>query len=91
MLFSLMVAFVVTPWAALKVLRGMQARPTRRGIRDAPLTDEKRPPVRAWPTHFHPSLQSHHASAAASQLAMGLLAVVAGLTVGSMGSSESAP
>ena len=42
MLFSLMVAFAVTPWAALKMLRG-HARHTEHAAEfvDAPLTDEE--------------------------------------------------
>ena len=42
MLFSLMVAFAVTPWAALKVLRGHFHRdPKSPAFVDAPLTDEE--------------------------------------------------
>ncbi|HVZ20503.1 MAG TPA: efflux RND transporter permease subunit, partial [Vicinamibacterales bacterium] len=42
MLFSLLVAFVVTPWAALKVLRGHAKHATdASAFIDAPLTDEE--------------------------------------------------
>ncbi|HWA87683.1 MAG TPA: efflux RND transporter permease subunit [Opitutus sp.] len=42
MLFSLLVAFVVTPWAALKVLRGHARRAAgASAFVDAPLTDEE--------------------------------------------------
>ena len=89
MLFSLMVAFVVTPWAALKVLRGhAAARPTRRGIRRRP-ADRRGRGGRggAWPIHSSPGSTSRimRPLLDASQLALGFLAVVAGLTVGSMG------
>ena len=42
MLFSLVVAFAVTPWAALKILRGhFHPDPRAAGFVDAPLTDEE--------------------------------------------------
>jgi multidrug efflux pump subunit AcrB len=50
MLFSLMVAFAVTPWAALKVLRGHFTRdPASTSFVDAPLTEEEESADEAMP------------------------------------------
>ena len=88
MLFSLLVAFVVTPWAALKVLRG-HARHAELAAEfvDAPLTDEEDAAgevmagtffTRAYSRIMRPLL-------AHRRWRWAFLAVVAGLTVGSMG------
>ena len=68
MLFSLLVAFVVTPWAALKVLRGhARHAEARRGVRRRPAAPRRtrRPGSQAMPdTFFTRALQPHDAAVA---------------------------
>jgi multidrug efflux pump subunit AcrB len=88
MLFSLMVAFVVTPWAALKVLRGHARHAELAGeFIDAPLTDEEEAAGEAMADTF---FTRHYSRIMRPLLAHRswrwvFLAVVAGLTVGSVG------
>ena len=88
MLFSLMVAFVVTPWAALKVLRG-HARHAELAAEfvDAPLTDEEEAAGEAMPDTFFTRLYSRlmRPLLAHRSWRWAFLAVVFGLTVGSVG------
>ena len=89
MLFSLMVAFAVTPWAALKVLRGHARHPghaaefvdTTAAREDEETADEAMPDnffTRAYSRVMRPLL-AHRGRRWA------FLAVVAGLTVGAIG------
>ncbi len=88
MLFSLLVAFAVTPWAALKLLGG-HAKPTAGAAAfvDAPLTEEEEAADQAIPEtaftrlyqRFMRPLLEHRSWRWA------FLAVVAAATVGSMG------
>jgi multidrug efflux pump subunit AcrB len=88
MLFSLMVAFVVTPWAALKVLRG-HARHGELAAEfvDAPLTDEEEAAQESMPNTFFTRLygRTMRPLIAHRSRRWAFLAVVAGLTVGSIG------
>jgi len=88
MLFSLMVAFVVTPWAALKVLRG-HARHAQLAAEfvDAPLTDEEEAASEGMADTFFTRLYSRIMRPLLTHRSWrwAFLAVVAGLTVGSMG------
>ena len=88
MLFSLMVAFVVTPWAALKVLRG-HARHAELAAEfvDAPLTDEEEAASENMADTFFTRLYSRIMRPLLTHRSWRwvFLAVVAGLTVGSMG------
>jgi multidrug efflux pump subunit AcrB len=88
MLFSLLVAFAVTPWAALKVLKGhFRPDPQAAGFVDAPLSEEEEAADEAMPDtaftrlyqRFMRPLLDHRTWRWA------FLAVVAALTVGSMG------
>ncbi len=88
MLFSLLVAFAVTPWAALKILRGHARHdPQAAGFVDAPLSEEEEAADETMPDtaftrlylRFMRPLLDHRAWRWA------FLAVVAALTVGSMG------
>ncbi|MEX2043787.1 MAG: efflux RND transporter permease subunit [Opitutus sp.] len=88
MLFSLLVAFAVTPWAALKILRGHARHdPQAAGFVDAPLTEEEEAADETMPDtaftrlyqRFMRPLLEHRSWRWA------FLAVVAALTVGSMG------
>ena len=88
MLFSLLVAFAVTPWAALKVLRG-HAKHTADAAAfvDAPLTEEEEAADETMPDtaftriyrRFMRPLIAHR------KWRWAFLAVVAALTVGSVG------
>ncbi len=88
MLFSLMVAFVVTPWAALKVLRG-HAKHAQLAAEfvDAPLTDEEEAAGEGMADTFFTRLYSRIMRPLLTHRSWrwAFLAVVAGLTVGSMG------
>ena len=88
MLFSLMVAFVVTPWAALKVLRG-HARHAELAAEfvDAPLTDEEEAASEGMADTFFTRLYSRIMRPLLTHRSWrwAFLAGVAGLTVGSMG------
>jgi multidrug efflux pump subunit AcrB len=88
MIFSLMVAFVVTPWAALKVLRG-HARHAELAAEfvDAPLTDEEEAASEGVADTFFTRLYSRIMRPLLTHRSWrwAFLAVVAGLTVGSMG------
>jgi len=88
MLFSLMVAFVVTPWAALKVLRG-HAKHAQLAAEfvDAPLTDEEEAAGEGMADAFFTRLYSRIMRPLLTHRSWrwAFLAVVAGLTVGSMG------
>jgi multidrug efflux pump subunit AcrB len=89
MLFSLMVAFAVTPWAALKVLRGHARRAGHAAeFVDAPLTDEEETEEdETMPDTFFARLYSRVMRPLRDHRGRrwAFLAVVAGLTVGSMG------
>ncbi|MBI2511829.1 MAG: efflux RND transporter permease subunit [Opitutae bacterium] len=82
MLFSLLVAFAVTPWAALKILRGHRPHGATPEFTDAPMQDEDAMPdtafTRLYQRFMRPLLE--HRS-----WRWAFLAVVAFLTVGSMG------
>ncbi|MDD2763180.1 MAG: efflux RND transporter permease subunit [Opitutaceae bacterium] len=88
MLFSLMVAFAVTPWAALKVLRG-HAKRTESAAEfvDAPLTDEEEAADEAMPDTFFTRLYSRVMRPLLGHRGRRwvFLGVVAGLTVGALG------
>ena len=88
MLFSLMVAFVVTPWAALKVLRG-HARHAELAAEfvDAPLTDEEEAASEGVADTFFTRRYSRVMRPLLTHRSWrwAFLAGVAGLTVGSMG------
>jgi multidrug efflux pump subunit AcrB len=88
MLFSLMVAFVVTPWAALKVLRG-HAKHAQLAAEfvDAPLTDEEEAAGEGMADTFFTRLYSRIMRPLLTHRSWrwAFLAVVAGLTIGSMG------
>ena len=88
MLFSLMVAFVVTPWAALKVLRGHARHPELAAeFVNAPLTDEEEAAGEGMPDTFFTRLYSRimRPLLAHRSWRWAFLAVVTGLTVGSVG------
>jgi multidrug efflux pump subunit AcrB len=88
MVFSLMVAFVVTPWAALKVLRG-HARHAELAAEfvDAPLTDEEEAASEGMADTFFTRLYSRIMRPLLEHRSWrwAFLAVVTGLTVGSIG------
>lgn len=82
MLFSLLVAFAVTPWAALKILRGHRPHGANPEFTDAPVHDEDAMPDTAFTrlyTRVMRPLLEHRSWRWA------FLAGVAALTVGSMG------
>ncbi|MDI1319936.1 MAG: efflux RND transporter permease subunit, partial [bacterium] len=87
MIFSLLVAFVVTPWAALQMLRGhAKSDPNAAGFVDAPLTEEEEAADETMPDtaftrlyqRFMQPLLSHRGWRWA------FLVVVAAATVGAM-------
>jgi multidrug efflux pump subunit AcrB len=88
MLFSLLVAFAVTPWAALKVLRGRGGHAAEATeFVDAPLTEEEEAANEAMPDTWFTRVYQRvmrplldHRS-----LRWGFLAGVAGATVAAMG------
>ncbi len=86
MLFSLLVAFAVTPWAALKVLRGHRVHAAHAGeFVDAPAPeegDDQAAPDTAF-TRIYRRLMTPLLERRSLRLAF--LAVVAGLTVGAIG------
>jgi multidrug efflux pump subunit AcrB len=89
MLFSLLIAFAVTPWAALKVLRG-HARHSEHAAEfiDAPLTDEEEAAdADAMPDNMFTRLYRRVMDPLLAHRGRrwAFLAVVAGLTAGAMG------
>ncbi|MFZ5494626.1 MAG: efflux RND transporter permease subunit [Verrucomicrobiota bacterium] len=88
MLFSLLVAFAVTPWAALKILRG-HARPDPQaaGFVDAPLNEEEEAADEAMPDTAFTRLYQRCMRPLLDHRAWrwAFLAIVAALTVGSLG------
>ncbi|HZL45745.1 MAG TPA: efflux RND transporter permease subunit [Opitutaceae bacterium] len=88
MLFSLLVAFAVTPWAALKVLRG-HARPAGHATEfvDAPLTDEEEAADESTSDTAFTRLYRRVMGPLLAHRGWrwAFLAVVAGLTAGSVG------
>ncbi|MDD3179912.1 MAG: efflux RND transporter permease subunit [Opitutaceae bacterium] len=88
MLFSLLVAFAVTPWAAIKVLRG-HARHNGHSTEfiDAPLTEEEEAADETMPDTLFTRLYRRFMEPLLAHRSWrwAFLAVVAGLTVGSMG------
>jgi multidrug efflux pump subunit AcrB len=88
MVFSLMVAFAVTPWAALKVLRGHAAHSEHAAeYVDAPASEDEAGGDEAMPNTFFTRLYSRVMSPLLGHRGgrWAFLAVVAGLTVGAMG------
>ncbi len=88
MLFSLMVAFAVTPWAALKVLRGHVHRdPEAAGFVDAPLTEEEEAADETMPDNRFTRLYQRAMRPLIEHRAWrwGFLAIVAAATVAAMG------
>ena len=89
MLFSLLVAFAVTPWAALKVLRGHSRPGGHAGeFVDAPLTDEEEAAdADAMPDNLFTRVYRRVMGPLLAHRGWrwAFLAVVAGLTVGSAG------
>jgi multidrug efflux pump subunit AcrB len=88
MLFSLMVAFVVTPWAALKVLRGHAKHPElAAGFVDTTSAREDEEGDQAMPDTFFTRLYSRVMRPLLEhrRRRWAFLAVVAGLTVGALG------
>jgi multidrug efflux pump subunit AcrB len=88
MLFSLLVAFAVTPWAALKVLRGhgAHAREATEFV-DAPLSDEEEAADEAMPDTWFTRLYERVMRPLLDHRGWrwGFLAIVAGATAISMG------
>ena len=88
MLFSLLVAFAVTPWAALKILRG-HARPVgdAAAFVDAPLTEEEEAADETMPDTAFTRLYQRVMRPLIAHRAWRwtFLGVVAGATVGAMG------
>jgi multidrug efflux pump subunit AcrB len=89
MLFSLLIAFAVTPWAALKMLRG-HARPSEHAAEfiDAPLTDEEEAAdADAMPENRFTRIYRRVMDPLLAHRGWrwAFLAVVAGLTAGAMG------
>ena len=88
MLFSLLVAFAITPWAALKILRG-HARPVgdAAAFVDAPLTEEEEAADETMPDTAFTRLYQRVMRPLIAHRAWRwtFLGVVAGATVGAMG------
>ncbi|MBI5768431.1 MAG: efflux RND transporter permease subunit [Verrucomicrobia bacterium] len=87
MLFSLLVAFAVTPWAALKVLKGHAKRdPQAAEFVDAPLSDEEEAADEAMPDTWFTRLYQRFMRPLIDHRGWrwAFLAVVAAATVGSM-------
>jgi multidrug efflux pump subunit AcrB len=88
MLFSLLVAFAVTPWAALKVLKGHFHRdPEAAEFVDAPLTDEEEAADETIPATWFTRLYQRFMRPLIERrgLRWSFLAAVAAATVGAMG------
>ncbi|MBI3885173.1 MAG: efflux RND transporter permease subunit, partial [Opitutae bacterium] len=82
MLFSLVVAFTITPWAALKILRGHHARSAHAGeFVDAP-PDGTAPAAGTWFTRLYRRVMTPLLDHRGWR--WGFLAVIAVLTVGAM-------
>ncbi len=87
MVFSLIVAFAVTPWAALKVLRGHAKHTTdAAAFVDAPLTDEEEAADESMPDTWFTRLYQRAMRPLIAHRAWrwAFLAVVAAATVGAM-------
>jgi multidrug efflux pump subunit AcrB len=88
MLFSLLVAFAVTPWAALKILRGHAIRQgDAAAFVDAPLSEEEEMADEAMPDTWFSRLYQRVMRPLLDHRAWrwAFLLVVAGATVGAMG------
>jgi multidrug efflux pump subunit AcrB len=88
MLFSLLVAFAVTPWAALKILRGHAHRdPQAAEFIDAPLTEEEEAADETMPDTMFTRLYQRFMRPLIEHRSWrwAFLAVVAAATVASMG------
>ena len=88
MLFSLLVAFTVTPWAALKVLRGRAARAGEASeFVDAPPSEEEEAADEPMPDTWFTRLYQRAMRPLLDHRAWrwGFLAAVAGATAGAMG------
>ena len=88
MLFSLLVAFVVTPWAALKILRGhARSDSNAAAFVDAPLTEEEEAAEETLPDTAFTRLYQRFMSPLLDHRAWrwAFLLIVAAATVGSMG------
>jgi multidrug efflux pump subunit AcrB len=88
MLFSLLVAFAVTPWAALKILRGhTKNRGHAAEFIDAPLTEEEAAADEAMPNTGFTRLYSRLMRPLLDHRGWrwGFLAIIAAATVGAMG------
>ncbi len=87
MIFSLLVAFVVTPWAALQMLRGHARHdPQAAGFVDAPLTEEEEAADETMPDTFFSRLYQRFMGPLLAHRSWrwAFLAVVAATTVGAM-------
>jgi len=87
MIFSLLVAFVVTPWAALQMLRGHARHdPQAAGFVDAPLTEEEEAADETMPDTFFTRLYQRFMGPLLAHRGWrwAFLAVVAATTVGAM-------
>ncbi|MBM3854174.1 MAG: efflux RND transporter permease subunit, partial [Verrucomicrobia bacterium] len=87
MIFSLLVAFAVTPWAALKILRGhTKHTPDAAAFVDAPLSDETEAASEAVPENMFTRLYSRFMRPLLDHRAWrwAFLLVVAAATAGSM-------
>jgi multidrug efflux pump subunit AcrB len=88
MLFSLLVAFVVTPWAALKILRGhARSDSNAAAFVDAPLTEEEEAAEETLPDTAFTRLYQRFMSPLLDHRARrwAFLAIVTAATVASMG------
>jgi multidrug efflux pump subunit AcrB len=88
MLFSLLVAFAVTPWAALKILRGHASRPAQAAaFIDSPLTEEEEAAEEATPDTRFTRLYQRAMRPLLDHRAWrwGFLLVVAAATAGAIG------
>jgi len=88
MLFSLLVAFAVTPWAALKILKGHASRPAHAAaFIDSPLTEEEEAAEEATPDTWFARLYQRAMRPLLDHRSWrwGFLLVVAAATVGAMG------
>ena len=88
MLFSLLVAFAVTPWAALKILRGHASRTAQAAVFvDSPLTEEEEAAEEATPDTWFTRLYRRAMRPLLDHRAWrwGFLLVVAAATIGAMG------
>ena len=88
MLFSLLVAFAVTPWAALKILKGHAAKPAQAAaFIDSPLTEEEEAAEEATPDTWFTRLYQRAMRPLLDHRAWrwGFLLIVAAATVGAMG------